>query len=112
MRKAESSRFDSKRIMTFIIISYAISWIIWMPKLLSHHFYVSWFHSDWLHILGGFGPFLGATITTLIYDKTRGVRYYFQERFMKNLKITLMFVGLSMPIMFFFITYILFGILL
>jgi len=103
MKKTDSLQFMKKRIITFVVISYAISWIIWMPNVISHNFHVSWTHSNWLHIFGGFGPFLGAIITTLIYDKTPGIKKYFRERFAKELKIKWILVGLFMPILIFFI---------
>lgn len=83
----DKPKFDKKRIITFIIISYAISWITWMPNVLTHNFNVGWSHSNWLHIIGGLSPFLGAIINTLIYDKYQWIKKYFKERFFKIPKI-------------------------
>ena len=96
---------NKNKIITFIIISYAISWIIWMPNVLAHNFNFGWSHSNWLHIFGGLGPFFGAIITTLIYDKSQGIKKYFKERFFKIPDQKWLMVGLLMPIVFFFIAY-------
>jgi len=109
MEKTELIQFKKRKIITFILISYAISWIIWLPNVISHYFQVSWIHSNWLHFFGGFGPFFGAIFTTLIYDKRRGIKKYFLTRFIKGLKIKWIMVGLLMPIFIFFVAYIIIG---
>lgn len=65
---------NNRKIIVFILISFGISWSIWLPNVLSHNFQIGWEHSDWLHILGGLGPFLGVIITTFIFDNSQGVK--------------------------------------
>jgi len=55
---------NKKKLITFVVIAYGISWLIWLPNVLAAHFNVKWEHSNWLHIAGGLGPFLSAIITT------------------------------------------------
>ncbi len=99
------NQFDKKRIITFILITYTISWMIWMPNLLNYHFNIGNSHSNWLHILGGLGPLLGAIITILIFDKTEGLKTYFKERFLTITNPKWILIGLFMPTTFFFIAY-------
>ncbi len=99
-----NNHFNKNKIITFVIISYAISWTIWMPNVLSHLFNIGQ-HSNWFHIFGGLGPFLGAIITILIFDKFNGLKSYFKERFIKIPNPKWIVVGLLMPIVFFLIAY-------
>jgi hypothetical protein len=43
--------------------------LIWLPSALGHNLDVGWEISRWLHIAGGPGPFLGAVISTNIFNK-------------------------------------------
>ena len=95
------------RIITFIIISYAISWLIWLPNVLAYNFNIG-HHSDWLHLFGGLGPLFGAIITTLIFDKWIGVKKIFQEKY-KLPSMRWLLVGFGMPILFFLIVYLWLG---
>lgn len=53
---------NEKKLITFVLTAYSISWLIWLPNVLAHNLDVGWQVSDWLHIAGGLGPFLGARI--------------------------------------------------
>lgn len=109
-KKTELLQFKKRKIITFILIGYTISWIIWLPNILSHYFHINWINSNWLHLFGGFGPFMGAILTTLIYDNCKGVKKYFLSRFVKKVKIKWAITGLSMPIFIFFVAYICIGV--
>ena len=84
--------------------------MIWLPNVLSHNFNVSWKHSNWLHLLGGLGPFLGAIITTFIFDRTHGVKEYFKNKLFTLPKTRWFIIGLGMPIIFFLIPFLFLGI--
>jgi len=95
------------RIVTFFAISYSISWLIWLPNILSYQFHIG-YHSNWLHIFGGLGPLFGAIITTLIFDKWTGVKNFFREKYrLPSMKWLL--VGFGMPVLFFLIVYLWLG---
>lgn len=70
---------NKNKLITFVVLAYGISWLIWLPNVLAHNFDVGWQFSNWLHIAGGLGPFLSAVITTSIFDKKAGVTHYFTE---------------------------------
>jgi membrane protease YdiL (CAAX protease family) len=101
---------NKKKIITFILISYGISWTIWLPNVLSHNFNVGWGHSDWLHLLGGLGPFLGAITTTFIFDGTQGIKEFFKNKLFTLPKTKWLLIGLGMPIIFFLIPFLFLGI--
>jgi uncharacterized protein len=109
MAKENSYPFSKNGIVLFVVLSCSISWLIWLPNVLDKHFNVGWGHSDWLHILGGLGPLVGAIVITFIFDKWTGVKKFFREKYRwPSLKWFL--VGFGMPIAFFVVAYLWLGI--
>jgi len=94
---------NRKKIVTFIILAYGISWLIWIPNVLAHNFNVPWNFSKWLHIIGGLGPISGAVITTYIFDKKAGVIQYFKDKLFRIQNIKWTAFGVGIPIVFFLI---------
>ena len=101
---------NNKKLITFIVLAYGISWLIWLPNVLAHNFDVSWGFSNWLHIAGGLGPFLSAVITTFICDKKAGVVRYFREKLLAVPNGRWLLVGFGMPVVFFLIATLMIGI--
>jgi len=99
----------SGKIFTFIVVTYAMSWLIWAPNLISHNADVTWAQSDWLHLAGGLGPFFGAVFTTIIFDGIRGIKKYFIEKYVKLPGIKWLVIGVGMPASFFLISYLVAG---
>ncbi len=94
---------NKKKLITFVVLAYGISWLIWMPNVLAHNFDVPWRFIKWLHIVGGLGPFLGAVITTYIFERNAGVAKYFKEKLLRiQSPKWMILVGLGMPVVFFF----------
>lgn len=89
------------KVVVFILFSYAISWLVWLPNLMAHYFGVEWGYSGWLHAAGGLGPLLGALVTIFIFEKKSGLKRYFRERFLRMSGIQWIGVGIGMPILFF-----------
>lgn len=92
---------NKHKLMTFIAFTYGISWLIWLPNVLAGLFDVGWEVSNWLHIAGGLGPFLGAVITTAIFEKRAGVARYFRDKLFTPPSLRWTLVGVGMPILFF-----------
>ncbi len=106
----DSKIFNKNRIVLFVVLSYGISWLIWIPNVISYNFNVGWNLSNWLHIFGGLGPLVGAIISTSILDKKQGMKKYFQERFLKLPSAKWILIGFLMPILFFVLIYLFLGI--
>jgi membrane protease YdiL (CAAX protease family) len=98
-----------KRIITFVLLAYSISWTIWLPNLIAHNFAVSWESSRWLQISGGLGPFLAALITTAIYGGKTGLVAYFKDKFLTFPGWKWILVGLGLPVLFFLVAALLLG---
>lgn len=96
------------RIITFVLISYAISWLIWLPNVLYRQFGIG-YYLPWLHFFGGLGPFLGAIITTFIFSKSIGVKKFFQEKY-RLPKLKWFLVGIVMPVVIALVAYLSLGI--
>jgi membrane protease YdiL (CAAX protease family) len=101
---------NKKKLITFVAFAYGISWLIWLPNVLVHNFDVSWEFSNWLHIAGGLGPFLGAVITTFIFDKKVGGVGYFKDKLFTLPDVRWALVGFGMPVVFFLIAWLIIGI--
>jgi membrane protease YdiL (CAAX protease family) len=101
---------DKKRLITFIVFTYGISWLIWLPNVLAHNFKVGWEFSAWLHIAGGLGPFIGAVITTYLFERKAGVAEYFKDKLFTIPKFKWILVGFGMPVVFFLIAVLIVGI--
>ncbi len=100
---------NQKKRITFIALAYGISWLIWLPNVLAHHFNVPWERQDWLHVAGGLGPFLSALITTLIFEKWGGVKRYFGEKILTLPKAKWLLLGVGTPAAFFLAAYLVLG---
>jgi len=102
---------NKKKLITFVFFAYGISWLIWMPNVLAHNFKVGWEHSSWLHIAGGLGPFLGAVISTGLFEKRAGITRYFRGKLFTSPGVKWLLVGFGMPLVFFLILWLILGIL-
>ncbi|MDQ3098947.1 MAG: CPBP family intramembrane metalloprotease [bacterium] len=57
-----------KKLLIFIIISYGITWLLWLP-LIIYTPPLKFFHQ-----IGSFGPFIGAFLTIILFDGLSGIR--------------------------------------
>jgi len=105
------AEFNYKRITTFIITAYIMSWLIWLPNLISHNFSVSWEHSNLLHLTGGFGPLVAVVITAKIYYKKKGLKEYLKYKLLKFSDPKWIFIALLMPSSFFLFSYLITGVI-
>lgn len=63
-----------KQLITFFLLAYLISWIIWLP-LYGHVFGIyNLYQIPYQHAWGSLGPFVSSIITTFIYLKRNGVK--------------------------------------
>lgn len=100
-----------KKLLAFLAAAYGISWLIWMPNVLAAHFDVGWEHSNWLHIAGGFGPFLGALLTTVFFGGWKGLGDYVRKKILSFPGMRWIIIGAGMPVVFFLAAYALLGVL-
>ena len=96
---------NRKKVITFTLLAYAISWTIWGRQALNSLLDLGWTISEWNHILAGLGPFLSAVLTTLLFDKGTGVKAYFREKLFRLPTAKWLLVGLGMPLVFFLVPY-------
>lgn len=107
----KQGQFNYKRITTFIITAYTISWLIWLPNLVSHNFNVGWGQSKLLHLTGGFGPLFAAIISTKIYYKKKGLKEYLKHKFLKFSESKWIFIAVLVPSGFFLFSYLIRGVI-
>ncbi len=102
---------NKKKIITYIFISFGFSWVIWGRQVLNHNFDLGWTISKWNHIIAGIGPFTGAILTTLLFEKWTGVKAYFKEKYFTLPKLKWILVGVGMPIVFYLVPYLFLGLI-
>jgi membrane protease YdiL (CAAX protease family) len=100
---------NKKKIITFLLITFGISWTIWLPNVLGHQLKPGWQPSDWLHLSGGLGPFLGAIITTFLFDKKQGVKQYLKTKLFILPDTRWLLIGVGMPLVFFLLPFLFLG---
>jgi uncharacterized protein len=68
-------------LLSFFLLSYAISWSIWSPLLLAKQGIISYQPPQYLHLLGSLGPALAALIMTRVCSGSIGVRDLLRRMF-------------------------------
>jgi len=96
-------KLHNKRLVTYILFAYGITWIIWLPNLLARNVSVGWGFSGWLQLAGGLGPFLSGLITTCLFEKREGVKTYFRDKLFRRPESKWILLGVGMPVVFFLI---------
>lgn len=100
---------NSRKLTVYILLSFGISWIVWLPNVLAAQSEFGWEHSNLLHLLGGLGPLCAAVFTTLIFDGLNGLKDFVNLRYTNLPNIKWLVLGLFMPIIFFLIPYLFLG---
>jgi membrane protease YdiL (CAAX protease family) len=81
----------TKRILiTFFVLAFVISWIIWLPLLL---FPARADQLDFLVLIGVYGPFLAGIITTLIYGGRAGLWSWLKSVFKWRIPVRWYLIG-------------------
>ena len=69
-----------RSLLVFFLLAFGVSWIVWIPTALASHGLLSFLLSPaTTNLLGAFGPFAAALITTGIYDGRAGFRSLFRR---------------------------------
>jgi uncharacterized protein len=88
-------------LLSFFLLSYAISWSIWSPLLLSKQGMISYQPPQYLHLLGSLGPALAALIVTRVCNGSMGVRDILRRMF--QLRVAIRWYAIAcLPFLFFF----------
>jgi len=69
------------QIVTFSILAYLYSWIIWSPLVLSAKGIIDTYVPPWIHLIGSWGPLLAAFTVTVIVGKGAGFRELIRRLF-------------------------------
>ncbi len=70
----------SRSVVVFFLLAFGISWAVWIPAALgSHGLIPSQFSFAPSPLLGAFGPFIAALITTAIFDGRAGFGSLFRR---------------------------------
>ena len=79
-----------RMLITFFVLAFAISWMIWLPLLL---FPARADQLDFLVLIGVYGPFLSAIITDLIYDGRAGLWNWLKSVFKWRIPVRWYLIG-------------------
>lgn len=85
-----------KRMLVFFALAYLFSWIVFVPLALNKQGFIFLFPQDaahartldvW-HAIGGFGPFISAVLTLLLFNEKVGLRKFFNSYALNKLTFT------------------------
>ncbi|MEO6086346.1 MAG: CPBP family intramembrane glutamic endopeptidase [Umezawaea sp.] len=63
-RVARLAVVEGHPVASFVVLSYLLAWLCWLPLLADRQDWVSWSVSPYLHLAGGLGPAVAAIIVT------------------------------------------------
>ena len=69
----QSSELEPRGLVPFFIITFAWSWLFWLPSVMSPTGYSEPLHYA-LFFIGAFGPFVGAFSLTYLNEEKEGVK--------------------------------------
>jgi membrane protease YdiL (CAAX protease family) len=99
-----------KKLIVYFAMAYFFSWVVFVPLALNKHGLIFLFPDDgehariqdvW-HAAGGFGPFLSAIITILIFNRRNGLIKFFKQYSLNKLTLTGWLLAFSPIFMFCF----------
>lgn len=99
-------RFFTKQEWTFILITYLVSWVIWLPLVLNAQFNMNIPVLPCQFFLASFGPLIGSVITQLIYYKKDGLQKWIKRVFSLSFDKKWLLLALALPLLYFVIGYI------
>jgi uncharacterized protein len=96
-----------KRTLQFFLIAILITWIFWIPSLLSKLNIWPYDVPDWFYLFGGLGPISAALIMSWSKDKSKGIRHLFASILIWKVKYYWFLVVLFLPLFMHFLIIIL-----
>lgn len=84
-----------KRLILFLILTYTISWLIWLP------YYSGISSSPFFHLLGAYGPMAAGFIIVFREEGSKGVRSFLKSIFRFPAKLFYLLVALLAPFILF-----------
>jgi uncharacterized protein len=95
------SILKEKPLLYFFILSYAISWVLWIPLMYGHFRYgwTNWEGNSWtnirtmLGILGSLGPAISAIILTYSLKGKEGVRLLLKRMLLWRVNVVWWLIG-------------------
>jgi uncharacterized protein len=64
-----------RAVAVFFLLAFSISWAVWIPAALASYEIISLpVNATFSGLLGVFGPFVAALVTTIVYDGTTGLK--------------------------------------
>jgi membrane protease YdiL (CAAX protease family) len=108
MARMDKSAFD--KIIAYLIITYAISWVFWGLVIILNNYYAIKFNNPIITILwtiGGFGPTISPIILMVTWKKINNIKgllkfIFYSPKFNKTIIITLVMIIIQFLIMLIF----------
>jgi uncharacterized protein len=72
--KTGTAKKESKNLVLYFVLAYAISWAIGIPLALEHQGWMAPILPDWAHYFVAYGPLLSAVIVTLATEGRPGLK--------------------------------------
>lgn len=95
----------SKQEWTFILITYAISWVVWLPLVLNEQFNLDIPVLPFQFFLASFGPLVGAVATQMIFQKKKGLKAWLKQVLSLSFDKKWLALAVALPITYFIVGY-------
>ena len=94
---------ENNQILSFIFLTYLFSWLLWSYLLFTQNITNT---TEWLIIIGGFGPVFGALITNYFINGKKQIKKWFKKIIKTKPTLKSVLFGLTYPLIVSFLVYI------
>lgn len=90
----------NKKIIIYIIVSYGVTWLLWLPLLINHMWkeHIPLLPAQFY--LASFGPLIGAVITSLLFGGTKELKAWYRRTYSLRFPIKWLGIAILMPILY------------
>ncbi|MDF2986747.1 MAG: Abortive infection protein [Eubacterium sp.] len=87
-----------RKILVYIILSYAISWVFWLPLLLNHQMGSQLPQLPGQFYMASFGPLLGAVLTSVFCEGVPGLKTWIMRTYSQRFPKKWLALAVLMPV--------------
>lgn len=89
-----------QKLATYIVLSYGITWIFWLPLLINHLWKANIPLLPAQFYIGSFGPLVGAVFTSLVFGGTKELKTWFRRTYSFRFPLKWLGIAVLMPILY------------
>lgn len=90
----------NKKIIIYILVSYTITWLLWLPLLINHLWKEAIPLLPAQFYLASFGPLIAAIVTSLVFGGRKELKIWFQRTYSLRFPLKWLGIAVLMPILY------------